>query len=86
MTDRYHSLTVTLEGDMRDDDAQQIIQSIAMIRGVLSVKPHVANITSHMAEERVRNELGQKILKVIYPSAYKSCSSFLTWCRHHKLT
>lgn len=32
--DRYNCLVVTLEKDMRDDDAEWIINAIRMIRGV----------------------------------------------------
>ena len=67
MTDRYHSLTVVLEKDIRDDDAQSIINAIKMVKGVLSVKPHVSDFTSLMAEDRARRDLEEKILQVIYP-------------------
>ena len=67
MSDRYHSLAVVLESDTRDDDARNIIHSISMIRGVLSVTPNVADIVSHMSETRARAELGKKIIEVIYP-------------------
>jgi len=71
MTDRYHTLTVTLEKDTRDDDAEHLINAIQMMRGVLSVAGEVANMDTHMAEERARHELGQKILDVLYPERRK---------------
>lgn len=67
MSDRYNALVVVLEKDMRDDDAQAIINSIRMIRGVLSVEPKVVDIQVHVAEMRARADLGQKILRVVYP-------------------
>ena len=67
MTDRYHSLTVVLEKDIRDDDAEHILNAIRMIRGVASVAGEVADMNSHMAEERARQELGDKLFDVIYP-------------------
>lgn len=67
MTDRYHSLTVVLEKDIRSDDAEAIIEAIKMIRGVLDVTPHVADATSWMAQTRVRRELGEKIWDILYP-------------------
>lgn len=33
MTDRFHTLTVVLEHDMRDDDAQALISAIGQLRG-----------------------------------------------------
>lgn len=70
MTDRFHSLTVVLVADMRDDDATPIIEAIAQLRGVLSVEGNVANsLESHVAEQRVRRELGTAVMSVIYPKA-----------------
>ena len=67
MTDRFHSLTVVLDVNVRDDDAESIINAIRMVKHVQSVTPHVADPTSHMAEERARRELGDKLWKVLYP-------------------
>lgn len=38
MTDRIRTLTVTLDRDYRDDDAQAVIDALRMIRGVSSVE------------------------------------------------
>jgi len=67
MTDRYYALTVVLEKDMRDDDAESIINAIGMIKGVLSVKGNISNPETWVAEERARIDLGQKLLKVVFP-------------------
>lgn len=67
MTDRFHSLTVVLDKDMRDDDAENIIKAICCLRGVISVSGHVADITSRMAEDRARHVLGEKIIELLYP-------------------
>lgn len=67
MTDRFHTLTVVLEHDIREDDAQALISAIGQLRGVLSVTGVVADLDSHMARERVRHELSQKLLDVVYP-------------------
>lgn len=71
MTDRYYALTVILEKDMRDDDAENIIEAIKMIKGVLKVKPSIANPDTWMAEERARRELGEKLWAVLYPKERK---------------
>lgn len=71
MTDRIHSLTVVLEQDIRTDDVETIINAIRAIRFVGSVEKHVADLETHSARERVRLELGQKILDVIYPKRPK---------------
>lgn len=68
MTDRLNGLTVVLERDIRDDDAEGLIAAIKQLRGVLDVVPHVADFAAHVAGERARHELGRKVLAVIYPS------------------
>lgn len=69
MTDRYNALVVTLERDIRDDDAEHIIQAIQMIKGVLSAEGNVADMSSHVAESRVRQDLGKKIWAILFPEA-----------------
>lgn len=67
MTDRIHSLTIVLDKDYRDDDVEPIVNAIQMIRGVLSVSLCVSDFNTHMAVERARRELGEKLIKMIYP-------------------
>lgn len=68
MTDRHSAYIVILEQDIREDDAQATINAIKQIRGVLGVEPHIANpFEEQIAEMRVRNELSNKIFKVLYP-------------------
>jgi len=67
MSDSYHSLTVVLAGDIKDENCESLIEAIKQLRGVISVTPIVANFDSHMAEERARRELTNKLWDVIYP-------------------
>lgn len=67
MTDRYFCLTMALEKDIREDDAQQIINAIEMIRGVIKVDGNISDMNSYVAEERVRRELGNKLIEVVFP-------------------
>lgn len=67
MTDRIHSITIVLDKDMREDDCANVISAIGMIRGVLSAKMHVADLNTHMAYERARADLGEKIWRALYP-------------------
>jgi hypothetical protein len=67
MTDRFNTLTVTLEKDIRSDDAEALLSAIRQLRGVLSVAGNVADIELHMAQERARHDLGQKLWQVLYP-------------------
>lgn len=65
MTDRYNALTVVLDRDIRSDDAKALISAIQQLRGVLRVDPHVAELTNHIAESRVRRELYEKLLNLL---------------------
>lgn len=67
MTDRYNALVVILDHDIRSDDAEAVINAIKQIRGVLNVKPNVADIESSIATERVMAELTKKLWEVLYP-------------------
>ena len=68
MTDRYHSLTVVLEHDMRDDDAETLISAIRQLRGVLCVSGIVSDSNAHMAFERARADIGKNLWNILYPS------------------
>ena len=70
MTDRYNCLTVTLVNDMREDDADALINAICTMKGVLSVHGNVTNPSefSIQTKERIRlanklNELSHDILE-----------------------
>ena len=66
MTDKYYALTVLLVKDRRDDDCKKIIEAIKMIKGVLNVKGNISSPEIWMAEERARQELGQKLWDTIF--------------------
>ena len=65
MTDRIKGLTVLLEPDKRDDDAEYIINAIRMIKGVVSVKSHIADTDHHLAVETARRELTTRLRDVL---------------------
>jgi len=71
MTDRFYALTVILEKDIREDDAEPILNAIKMIKGVQDVKGNVSDPSTWMAEERARFELGKKLLNLVYPNFKK---------------
>jgi hypothetical protein len=57
---------VVLDRDIRDD-AECILNAIRMIKGVCSVTGNVADMESHIAEQRVRHEFEQKLMSVLRP-------------------
>lgn len=65
MTDRVNSLIVVLEDDVREDDVENWVQAIKMLRGVVSVTKNVSDLESHIAEERARHALTSKLWKVL---------------------
>ena len=62
---KIHALTVVLESNVDDDDMQPLIDAIMHIRGVLSVSPQVVDSSLWTATMRVKNEVREKLYKVI---------------------
>ena len=60
MTTRLKGFTITLEKDIREDDAETLIQVLKMIKGVISVKPIESDPSDTMARERVKWEIRDK--------------------------
>lgn len=67
MTDCFHSLTVVLEQDIREDDAAGLMEAIRHMRRVVSVAGNVSSIDTYVSEQRIRHEIGARLWKVIYP-------------------
>lgn len=65
MTDRYNALTVSLERDIRDDDAEIIINAIKMIRGVSDVTGNIVDPDSFSAESRAKGKIIDKLYELI---------------------
>jgi hypothetical protein len=65
MTDRFYALTVVLERDIREDDAERLIDAIRMLKNVVDVKGNVSDPTSWMAVSRARHEFIAEILNVL---------------------
>jgi uncharacterized membrane protein len=72
MTDRLAGFIVTLAEDTREDDAEATIAAVRQIKGVLSVEPVVSDHILHMAEQRARHELREKLFAAIYPSRHNA--------------
>jgi hypothetical protein len=64
MSDRIKGLTVTLKANMRDDDAQPIIDAIKMLRGVLSVDAHVEDMDHYLAKSQLKSEYLPKLIEI----------------------
>ncbi len=71
MSDRYIALTVLLEKPVKDEDAQGIINAIECLRGVMKVTPVVQEPQTAWAQESARRELGEQLMRIVYPNLYK---------------
>lgn len=65
MSDRHHSYTVVLEHVLKDEDSDEVIQAIKMVKGVADVVPHVADGGFYIAREQAKSDLRRKMWKVI---------------------
>lgn len=65
MTDRFNSLTVVLDKDYREDDAQVLIAAIKILRGVIEVTGNVADVQAFVAESRARREMAEKLFAAL---------------------
>lgn len=62
MTTRLKAVLVTFDQDLREDDAEAIINAIRCVKHVADVSPIPTNPEDHAARSRVRAELSDKIL------------------------
>lgn len=62
MTDRHAGYIVVLEENIREDDAEHVINALRMVRGVQSVEPIVADHATQIALARARGELQRRLL------------------------
>jgi ACT domain-containing protein len=68
MTDRYKAFLVTLDSDVRSDDAEPTIAAIRQIKGVIDVAPVMREIDKdHIARMRVREEIWESLRKLLWP-------------------
>lgn len=61
MTDRHAAYIVTLDEDIREDDAEAIINALRMVKHVIGVEPVVASFEQRIAERRVSDEWRKRI-------------------------
>lgn len=65
MTDRHTGYLVILDKDVRDDDAEWIINAMRMIKGVRKVEPIIGNPDIQIAESRARLEIRQRVFDAL---------------------
>jgi len=57
MTTRLNGLVVAFENDIREDDAQSIIEAILMIKGVSSVTTNSVQPDDYILRSRIKTEI-----------------------------
>ena len=65
MSDKVESLTVVLEKPVSEQEAACLTAAIQMLKGVLSVKTHVSDISTYIAETRAKNDIAMKIVGIL---------------------
>ena len=64
MTDRHAGYVVVLDKNLREDDAQPILDAIRMIKGVVSVVPERGDAQLAIAEQRAIRRLYEKMREI----------------------
>ncbi len=67
MSDRINTITVVLTENVRDDDAECILNALRMVKGVQSAKGNVADSEAYMAESRALAKVHKQVFDAIYP-------------------
>ncbi len=64
MTDRFKGCVVTFGHDIREDDAEAVLDAIAMIKGVADVNPSLSSADDLMNRNRIRREYRERFYKL----------------------
>ena len=62
---RHHAYTVVLAKELKDEDSEEVLQAIRMIKGVADVVPHVADHAFYVGREQARMKLQQELWDVL---------------------
>jgi hypothetical protein len=63
MTDKYNTIVVVLDKDIREDDAENLINAIQLLKGVIAIGGNVTDIDTYAVERRVKLELFNKLVE-----------------------
>lgn len=63
MTDRLKGCLVAFDRDIREDDAQEIINAIKMIKGVFEVTGEISNPGDWAVKQQIKSELKLQLLE-----------------------
>lgn len=66
MSNKIKGLIVTLEESISDEDAENYIRAIELLKGVVSVETSVDNYDDHINRTRIQREISDKVNKAIW--------------------
>lgn len=66
MSNKIIALTVALERDIPEDDCQDIINAIKMVKGVSAVAVKKTDASYYSALERTKLEIKNKLLEILW--------------------
>ena len=64
MTDRLKGCVVAFESDIRDDDAEPILEAIKMLRGVAGVTFNITDPDDWINRQQVKTEIRSKFYEL----------------------
>lgn len=65
MTDRHAAYLVTLAEDIREDDVEEILSAVRMVRGVMAVQPVETNLDQQIGQVRADGAWRERIFKLL---------------------
>jgi len=65
MTDRIKGCVVTFNSDLREDDAQKLLDAIMQLRGVAMVASQPVDVSDHINRARIHHEWREKIIDLL---------------------
>lgn len=66
MSDKIHSLTVVLEKNISEEQANKIKNALECFQDVICVDANICGSGSYVAETRARNEMVRKLLDCLH--------------------
>jgi len=63
MTDRFNAVLVTLESEVREDDADRLLNALRMVRGVLDVRGVIGDhdLSATASALKVRHDTAREL-------------------------
>lgn len=71
MTDRYKGFIVHLDKDIREDDCEEIITALRMVKRVREVEPLISKLDDAIAYERGKAEALQGVAQYLHQQLEK---------------